>query len=596
MSQNAKGKRCNSRLPGVSACGAVVVMLLTVSSPGAAQSITGGAASGGMGQGGLPREVILGSLPQASQQPAFPIIQHYRPLDGLTDAQYAARKAAAAKGQGILGTPGTAVPAGGSGTSPIGAITSFIAQQENGSTPPDMALAVGENFVVQFINSFIAVYDKNGNLQAGFPKNADTFFGLPAGTYTTDPRGFYDWANHRFVFVMLTESSPTTGTNTGRLMVAASQTYDPRGGWWMYNSLITFPSGQCPDYPTLGHDSNNWGTGATLGGFYIGINEFSGTGHCTGSGFIGNFVYFFPKDPFYAGTGYGYWFFSNLFVSGTNVDTIQPANVTDRSDHPDAIFLINSYNMLFADPSNGLAVWSVSGPTTGTVIAPNNPFAFLQGGNGPVLTLATTGTVHNYTFPPSADEPNGTGGVCSGCVDTGDKRISGQVKYHAGELFGALETGVTGTPSTAGPIWFDVHPVVNNTNSTITSAVERHEDCFVCGGWSNHGSAYYATLQPDQENNLVMVFEFSSDLAYPSIVYTGRRVTYGDNLMNGVGTYLVSGSAYYSQSRWGDYTATAPDLTIANAPRMWFSGQYANGSGTWGTAVGAARYFFPSDQ
>ena len=301
MSQHTKGKRCNSRLPRVSACGAVVVMLQIVSSPGAAQSISG-AASGGMGQGGLPREVILGSLPQASQQTASQIIQHYRPLDGLTDAQYAARKAAVAKGEGIPGTAGAAVPSGGTAIKSGVAITnSFVAQQEVCCTPPDMALAVGENFVVQFINTFIAVYDKNGNLQAGFPKDADTFFGLPSGTYTTDPRGFYDWANHRFVFVMLTESSPNSGTNTGKLMVAASQTYDPRGGWWVYNSLITFPAGQCPDYPTLGHDSNNWGTGATLGGFYIGINEFGGSGHCKDAGFIGNFVYFFPRTPFTPG-------------------------------------------------------------------------------------------------------------------------------------------------------------------------------------------------------------------------------------------------------------------------------------------------------
>jgi hypothetical protein len=519
----------------------------------------------------------------------MPIIKHLRPLDGLTDEQYAAKKAAARNG-GITGKPGNAAPADGSGgIKSVGFSRGFFAQQEVCCTPPDHALAVGENFVVQFINTYIAVYNKNGVLQPGFPKDADTFFGLPGGTYTTDPRGFYDWANHRFVFVMLTESSPNSGTNTGRLMVAVSRTYDPRGGWWVYNSLITFPSGECPDFPTLGHDSNNWGTGATKGGFYIGINEFAGSGHCSGSGFIGNYVFFFPKDPFYSGANYSYWYFLDLFVNGTDVDTIQPANMTDRSDHPDAIFLVNSYNMLFGDPSNGLAVWSVSGPTTGSVIAPNNPFAFLQGGNGPVLTFAGTGTVHNYTFPPAADEPG-----CPGCIDTGDKRISGAVKYHAGELFGALETGVSG--GTAGPIWFDVHPVVNNNNSQITAAQNRQEDCFVCGGWANHGSAYYATLQPDQENNLVMVFEFSTTANYPGMVYTSRRVTFGDSLMNGVGNFLVQGSAQYLQSRWGDYTATAPDLTIANYSTMWFAGMYANSSGNWGTAIAEARYHFPSDQ
>jgi len=599
----------------VAVCGGVVLAcLMALASPLAQEGAIGGdnlntgiaspartvgAQSGGMGQGAEAREVVMDALPQAIQQQLskMPISQHFRPLDGLTDEQFAAKKAAARNG-GIPGKPGNAAPAGAGAkvTGSVGWSKGFYAQQEICCTPPDMALAVGENFVVQFVNTYIAIYDKNGNLQAGFPKDADTFFGLPSGTYTTDPRGFYDWGNHRFVFVMLTQSSPSSGTNTGRLILAASKTYDPRGGWWVYNSLITFASGTCPDFPTLGHDSNNWGTSATKGGFYIGINMFGGSGNCSGAAFTGNYVFFFPKDAFYAGAGYGYWWFSNLYSGGTNLDTIQPASVTDRSDHPDAIFLVNSYNFGFSDPSNGLVVWSVSGPTTGSVVAPNNPFAFLQGGNGPVLSGVVMGTAHNYTFPPNADEPNSSGGVCSGCVDTGDKRITGQVKYHAGELFGALETGVSGTPSTAGPIWFDVHPVVNNSNSTITSAEERQEDCFYCGGWVDHGSAYYATLQPDQENNLVMVFDYSTDKAYPGLVFTSRRVTYGDSLMNGAGSYLVGGSAYYGQFRWGDYTATAPDLTIANYSTMWFSGQYANNSGNWGTAIAQAGYHYPSDQ
>ena len=117
-----------------------------------------------------------------------------------------------------------------------------------------------------------------------------------------------------------------------------------------------------------------------------------------------------------------------------------------------------------------------------------------------------------------------------------------------------------------------------------------------CGGLSDNGSAYYATLQPDPENNVVMVFEYSTDVAYPGVVFTSRRATYGDSLMNGVGIYLEPGFAFYNQSRWGDYTATAPDLTIAPLPLMWFAGMYADGGGNWGTAIGGARYKFPTDE
>jgi hypothetical protein len=66
--------------------------------------------------------------------------------------------------------------------------------------------------------------------------------------------------------------------------------------------------------------------------------------------------------------------------------------------------------------------------------------------------------------------------------------------------------------------------------------------------------------------------------------------------MDGDGFGLQFGQSFYGQGRWGDYTATAPDLTIANLPSMWFAGQYANGNGNWGTAIGAMRYVLPSDQ
>lgn len=105
------------------------------------------------------------------------------------------------------------------------------------------------------------------------------------------------------------------------------------------------------------------------------------------------------------------------------------------------------------------------------------------------------GTTHNYSLPPSASALNCTASA-GPCIDTDYSFISGQVKYNAGELFGSFNTGVSGTsPAVAGPIWFEVHPVVNNNDSQITGAKERQEDCFVCGGWARNGSAFYASLQ-----------------------------------------------------------------------------------------------------
>jgi hypothetical protein len=553
-----------------------------------------------------PIEVDLGALPQVTPFDMNMLPQRSeRPMDGLTDEQYSAKKKLAREQalQGLTGAKSPWVGANLSLPSPaspaVGAFANFAAQQElcfGCNWPSDMALAVGTNFVVQVVNTQIAVYNKNGVLQSGFPKSADTFFNLASGTYTTDPRAFYDWANHRFVVVMLTESNPFNSkgaNNVGGLLIAASETQDPRGLWRVFNPAFNIGNaGECPDYPTLGHDSNNWGASATKGGIYVGINQFGGTGICQGSSFIGNYFFMIAKDGIYNGGTYSWWTQRGFTHGGTLVDTFAPANMTDWADRPSSVMFANTLNINFGGSQNTLVVWTAT-----------NPFGWISGGSGPVFTGINMTTAHNYDFPPGADEPNSANnGSCSQCIDTGDKRISGQLKYHAGHLFGSFETSVSGS-SEAGPIWFDVHPVLD-VNGNITSAEERQEDCFVCGGWASNTSAYYATPQPDPENNLVLMYEASGDVNYPGTYYTSRRVNYPDSLMNGTGFNLAGGSTFWNQGcnssgqfcRWGDYSATAPDLTVATRPSMWFAGQYTNSSNNWGTEIGAVRYLSPFDE
>ena len=584
MSENVKHKRFISLLLMQSA----VILVLGFSTslmaataghptgPGPLHAEKGGSVDVGAAKMVNMEELPMATAAQLAAKPRYE--PDRRPLDNLTEKQYEALKLEVA--HRWSGSPsGKAAVAEQDGVKKpvVGAFVGFDAQQENCCTPPDMALAVSENFVVQVVNTFIAVYDKRGNLQPGFPKDMDTFFGLPSGQYTTDPRAFYDWVNHRFVFIMITDTNRCATNDVSSLLIATSVSHDPRRNWYTYSPAFQVGNtGECTDFPGLGHDSTNWGAGATKGGTYVTFNQFKS------GAFIGNYVFLIPNDAIYVGGGFGATTWFNLTDNGTLVDTIQPANMTDRSDKPATVLFVNSFNIDWGGGQcrsgcNGLIVWGI-----------NNPF------NGSGLSGAVIGTAHNYSLPPNADEPNGSGGVCSNCVDTDDVRITGQVKYNAGSLWGSFNTGISGSTE-AGPIWFEVHPILD-ASGNVTGAEERQEDCFVCNGWASNGSAYYADLQPDPEGNVVMVFEYSTDTVFPSMVYTSRRVNFADSNMDGVGAFLQEGSAFYSQGRWGDYTATAPDLTIANLPSMWFAGQYANGSGNWGTAIGAVRYVLPSDQ
>lgn len=521
---------------------------------------------------GAARTVVLGDLPKATIAELAAHPESGRPLDGLTDAEYKAKKQAALKRWPIIHT-------GKEGPAPLSPPTpgfdfAFFGMDEGqgcgGCEPPDMALAVSENFVVQVVNSAIAVYDKRGNLQAGFPKSVNAFFGLPSNTYTTDPRAFYDWANHRFVFVMLTESDRFNSDNVGSLLIAASHGHDPRLGWYTYGPAFQIGNtGECPDYPTLGDDANNWGNGVTKGGIYVGINEFGNNSNpCGKGGFINNFMFLLPKDAIYTGAGFGFQFYHGFTVGGTLVDTIEPYNVTDRAERPSSVLLMNSFNMFFGDPSNGLEVWAIT-----------NPF------NGPGLSATFVNTANNYYFPPPGDEQG-----CGGCIETLDKRLSGQVKYHAGSLWGALETGV---PNVAGGhvLWFEIVPQLD-INANITGAFDRREDCFFCGGQGANGSSFFGDLQPNADNDIAMVYEFSDDNSFPGVAITGRRVNFG-GLMDGAGNYLESGQGFYGGSRWGDYEATAPDNTVATCPLLWIAGEYSEAAGSWGTAIGGVDFCNP---
>jgi hypothetical protein len=424
------------------------------------------------------------------------------------------------------------------------------------------------------MNMAIAIYDKRGNLQPGYPKSTNSFFGLAAGSFTADPRAFYDWTNHRFVIVMLLESNPFGNNNQGSLLIAASKTHDPRLGWWTYSPAFNIGAqGECPDYPTLGHDANNWGagTGATKGGIYVGINHFGPSPNSCNGSLISNFMFLLPKDPIYSGANFGFNFYFGVTVGGTLVDTMEAYNVTDRAERPSSMLFVNSFNIMFGDPSNALEVWSVSAPFS-----------------APALNAVFMGTANNYYRPPAANEKG-----CAGCLETLDKRISGQVKYRAGSLWGALETGV---PNVAGGhvLWFEVHPLLDG-NANIVGAAERQEDCFFCGGQGTNGSSFFGDLQPNNENDVTLIYEYSDDNNFPGVAYTARRVNF-NGLMDGSGFYLENGQGLYLGGRWGDFEATAPDNTRASCPLMWFAGEFSEASGNWGTAVGATDFCNPFSQ
>jgi len=345
-----------------------VVALIAMTLPASGQAALS-ASHGDQGFAMPAREVVLDSVAQQTEADitAQPV-RSRRPLDGFTNAQRQARKQALIE-KTTGASIGDAGPGGG-GIFSVGLTKGFPGVAEGSLTPSDMALAVGPKFVLQAVNTSLLVTDKNGVVQLGYPKSLQSFFGLPASTFVTDPRAFYDWANNRYVVVTLAETLAASG-NKGSLLLAASQTNDPRGAWWNYGEVFQIgATGECPDYPTLGNDHTPWigeagGNKKGNGGIYVGINQFS---DCSSSGrLIQNYLFMLPKTAIYKGLGFSFWFefgFSDP-RTGALLDTLQPDNVTTAGNNPAAVYLVASGNITSGGGQcfsgcNGLVVWTVT--------------------------------------------------------------------------------------------------------------------------------------------------------------------------------------------------------------------------------------------
>ncbi len=122
--------------------------------------------------------------------------------------------------------------------------------------PPDQGLCVGNGFVLETINTALAVYRTDGTLVAG-PTALNQFFGLAPevirstppvfGDFTSDPRCYFDAQTNRFFVLLLQlDVDPATGNFTGptHQLLAVSKSGDPTDGFNRFVLDTTADGGQ----------------------------------------------------------------------------------------------------------------------------------------------------------------------------------------------------------------------------------------------------------------------------------------------------------------------------------------------------------------
>jgi hypothetical protein len=570
----------------------------------AAVTGTAQAASGGVGTAPAARQVFLRDVPNASAADLTAYRAIRRPRTGMPESTYEALKAQAASPHGVpmpvtmTGNPRPQSALGSGRETPVASIN-FDGDAEfetcSNDTPADQALAIGDgkNPILQEVNVCMSVWNTAGTRLLG-PKSLVAFYGLPAGTFTSDPRALYDWYNHRFIVTLLDTSCPNGGctTSTNNYDIAVSQSDDPTAGWWIYRLPVASTANALNDFPRVGQDRAatypiTSGT-AFPGAIYVASNLFS---NLSGA-YLKEEWLILPKAAMYNGQAFSFWFFDGLTSGGGVTDSTQPVNVWSPYDNPRAEFLITSEDFFCSTGCNGLTIWAIS-----------NPFGFVTGGPSPELTGVVIATVNNYSQPPGAVQPGSTT-----LIDTNDTRISGEATYLSGSIYASNESA-NGTGGVSSLI-YRVQPDLNVNDGTrctgafldlcpeITGAKELNESIINYGGTA---AAYFAVPQPDLEGNVNTVFTFSSTANYASLAYISQRVTQANNTFVDSGFFLFGGSApAYTQLRWGDYNAVAPagvayaagNGGLVATPGFGFSGMYASGN-TWRTRIGFNRFTGP---
>jgi hypothetical protein len=473
--------------------------------------------------------------------------------------------------------------------------------------PPDQALCVGGNYVVEAVNDAVRVFDKGGtaltgtialNEFYGYPPAIDRTTGI-FGPSPTDPICHYDTDTGRFIVVMLTIDNTPAGDTAGpnRLDIAVSQTSDPRGAWTRYKLATQddgtegTPNHHCDlgpclgDYPHIGADKN---------GIYLTTNEYS----LLGDGYIGSQIYALSKADLVAGVASPRIVQIESpalgpFRSFTVWPSISPAGKAATANNGTEYFLSTtlgdgSETGNFAPSENRIGAWALTNTASLNSASPN------------VKLTNRLIEAKPYALPPKATQKNGPAPLrdCindtaivtpfgAGCwnlffdvepahnetvakLDAGDTRMQ-QVVYADGAVWGSFGTAVSverkddKTATRAGIEWVNV----STKFESGSFRPEVKQSGYV--GIAN-GDVIMPALGLTSSGKPVVGVTVTGDALYPSTGYvqlnsekpTVKIISAGVGPVDGFSGYNAFGKPSY---RWGDYGAAAMDgdtLWVAN--------------------------------
>ncbi len=467
--------------------------------------------------------------------------------------------------------------------------------------PPDQALAVGNGFVLEAVNTALRVRRTDGSTAVATVA-LNPFFGLAVsidratgrfGPFTSDPKAYFDIDTQRwFVTLLEIDQDPVTGDFLphSEVLIAVSQTADPTGTWTLFSIDTTNVTGTpdhagCPcfgDQPLIGADAN---------GFYVSTNEFP----LFQRGFNGAQVYAMSKAKLAASAAPTVVAFSGLPLAEGPAYTLQPAITAQGGAHANA----NNGTEYFLSAldftgtlDNRIAVWAITNTRSLDDAVPH-------------LTLRSAVLDSQvYGQPPDVQQKAGptplgdaiqagafgkAGAQSLPLIAANDDRMQ-QVTWADGKLWSSLNTVVKPANGTvqSGAAWFVVAPSWDGT--TLGGSVVKQGYVAVSGL-----GLVFPSVGVNKNGKGVMSFSIAGRSLYPSVGYVPIDATQGAGPItlvalgagpdDGFTGYPILGGD--RAGRWGDYSAAVAD----SDGTIWFANEYIPNAprtvlANWGTFIG----------
>jgi hypothetical protein len=448
-------------------------------------------------------------------------------------------------------------------------------------SPPDQGLAVGSSpagtAIVEFINQSLNIYSPSGKSLLGAIPGFQVF-GIPAASFLSDPRAYWDPQTHHWFLTMFTAGDGVSAPLSTQY-IAVSQTTSPFGAYTVF-SIDTSDSGNtaggCPcfgDFDQVGADSS---------GFYIATNEFS----VDGPNFNGSVIYAASKGGLItAAQGNGPAPAVQAYHVATAGDPfaayhLSPSSVTQGASAPNTEYFVESNaNSNFG---SGLNVYALLGT------------AALNAGGRPTLVMTSVAT-EDYSAPPNAFQKSGPFPLGQSLGQTGVGQLQTdfdavqEVTYAGGLLYAELSTGFNfGTGQNSGVSWFVLRP--SPGGSSVSAALAG--DGFV----QTKQELLYPVIGVNPQGHGYLNFAVSATSRYPStgyMVFSGTSGPTGQIHISGHGANPLDDFTCYppfstGQCRYGDYSMAQNFSGKIYMASEYTAPQPRDPQSNWGTRIWSA--------